>query len=68
MNQLRERGPAAIIRKKRRSSSTTDVPRLADPDFWQLVRKLVEHAELFARAKSLAEEYPDPVNPSTNKP
>ena len=61
LKRLRERGSGAIVRNKMRKLPThaAGPERLADPTFWLLVRKLIENRELFDRAKSLAEEYPD---------
>jgi len=66
--QLRQQGPEAIVRKKKRDSAMLPgTARLADPDFWQLVRKLLEHPELLSKAQSLAANYPDPIATSENK-
>ncbi len=62
LERLRERGPDAIVRTKRRkiASSLRGTERLADPAFWLLMRKLIDHPDLFDKARSLAEAYPDP--------
>ena len=39
----------------------TGLVRLADPELWTLVRKLVQHPALFDKAVALAKEYTDPV-------
>ena len=60
--QLRQQGMGAIVRKKKRNpAALSGTARLTDPEFWQLVRKLIEHPDLFSKAQSLAEDYPDPV-------
>ena len=35
--------------------------RLADPELWALVRKLVQHPALFDKVVALAKDYADPV-------
>jgi transcriptional regulator with XRE-family HTH domain len=64
--KLRLMGTGAISRKpKRRGNSPLKGPaRLADPAFWQLFRKLVEHPELFDKAIQIAEQYSDPADPA----
>lgn len=66
--QLRQQGPAAIVRKKKRETATlAGTARLADPEFWQLVRKLLEHPELLSKAQTLAANYTDPISTSADK-
>jgi transcriptional regulator with XRE-family HTH domain len=62
LERLRERGSGAIVRNKKRKlpTSTRGSERLADPAFWLLVRKLIDNPDLFDKARSLAEAYPDP--------
>ena len=57
MNQLRARGPAAIPKKAR-----GDAPMkvLADPQLWELVRKIVAHKKLRDEVAKLASTYADP--------
>jgi transcriptional regulator with XRE-family HTH domain len=64
IDKLRLMGAGAILRKpKRRGNSLLKgSARLADPAFWQLIRKLVEHPELFDKAASMAEQYSDPAD------
>jgi hypothetical protein len=64
--KLRLLGAGAILRKaKRRGNVPVKGPaRLADPAFWQLIRKLVEHPELFDKAIQIADQYSDPVSTS----
>ncbi len=40
---------------------------LADPLFWQLVRKLLAHPKLFASVAHLAEAYPDPAEDAAGR-
>jgi hypothetical protein len=35
---------------------------MADPAFWQLMRKLAEHPELFDKVVQMAEQYSDPAD------
>jgi len=66
--QIRQQGPEAIVRKKKRAPvRLPGTARLADPEFWQLVRKLLEHPELLSQALLLAANYPDPVTTSEDK-
>jgi hypothetical protein len=62
LERLRQRGSSAIVRNKKRPSPTPPKgsERLADPAFWRLVRKLIDNPELFDKAQSLAQAYPDP--------
>ncbi len=61
LNQLRELGSTAIVRKRKaKSPIPSGVARLTDPEFWELTRKLIEHPELFNKALTLAKEYADP--------
>lgn len=62
MEKLREKGPEALVRKRRGPEKTaTGIERLDDPKLWQVVRKLLEHPPLFDRVVKLAEEYEDPA-------
>jgi transcriptional regulator with XRE-family HTH domain len=60
MAGLRAKGPSAVPRKRRKGAAASPMQALADPALWQLVRKLLVHAELRAAADKLAETYPDP--------
>ncbi len=62
--KLRLIGTGAIVRKsKRRGNAPLKGPaRMADPVLWQLIRKLVEHPELFDRLVEIAEPYSDPAD------
>lgn len=44
------------------------LPRLADPELWTLVRKLIQHPALFDNVVALAKDYPDPVAPPAPPP
>ena len=60
MESLRQKGPDAIVRTKKRGAASTPMTLLRDPAFWALTRKLLTHAPLRAAVMKLAEEYPDP--------
>ena len=65
MNALRSRGKEAIVRAPRgKAAAKTGQQRLADPAFWRIVRKLVEHPALFDEVSKLSEKYSDPGEPS----
>jgi transcriptional regulator with XRE-family HTH domain len=61
MAQLRQKGPGAVPKKRKRGAPSSPAQVLADPDVWRLIRKLVAHAELRTAALKLAESYPDPA-------
>jgi transcriptional regulator with XRE-family HTH domain len=63
METLRAKGPTSIQRKtaKRPSSSATPLSRLADPEFWAIVRKLASHQDLFVEVAELAKRFDDPT-------
>jgi transcriptional regulator with XRE-family HTH domain len=42
------------------SKSPAGMAKLADPQLWQVIRKLVAHPELFTSVVKLAEQYDDP--------
>jgi len=65
LEALRKKGPSAIQRapKGKASGAKTGMARLAEPKFWELVRKLAEHPALFDQVSKLAETYPDPSAP-----
>lgn len=46
-----------------RASDPVSLARLADPELWTLVRKLVQHPTLFENVVALAKDYPDPAAP-----
>jgi DNA-binding transcriptional regulator YiaG len=60
MAALREKGPTAIP-KKARGNAPSPARMLADPGFWQLVRKLIAHKKLRDEVTRLANDYPDPA-------
>jgi len=59
MEQLRERGAAAIPKK---SKGENAMKVLADPALWQIVRKLVANKKLRDEVAKLAASYPDPAH------
>jgi transcriptional regulator with XRE-family HTH domain len=59
METLREKGAGAI---PKRSKGGDPVKTLADPLFWELVRKLAAHKPLRDEAAKLAAGYPDPAS------
>jgi transcriptional regulator with XRE-family HTH domain len=61
MNALRDKGPAAIVRKTK-SAGATPMQTLADPSFWELVRKLAAHKKLRDEVTKLASGYDDPAD------
>ena len=58
MEELRAKGPSAIPRK---SKGADPVKTLADPAFWELVRKLAAHKKLRDEVAKLAAGYSDPA-------
>ena len=62
--KLRLMGTGAVVRKTRRRGNAPlkGSARMADPAFWQLIRKLAEHPELFDRVIQMAEQYSDPAD------
>jgi transcriptional regulator with XRE-family HTH domain len=58
---LREKGPAAIVRKGR-GASTDPVRALADPLVWELLRKISAHKKLRDEVAKLAKHYADPAS------
>jgi transcriptional regulator with XRE-family HTH domain len=62
MESLRAKGPSSIQRKaaKRPTNSASPLTRLADPAFWEVVRKLATHQELFAEVAELAKRFDAP--------
>jgi DNA-binding transcriptional regulator YiaG len=59
MNQLRAKGPAAIPRKAK--AAADPVKALADPQVWELLRKIAAHKPLRDQVAKLAEKYADPA-------
>jgi transcriptional regulator with XRE-family HTH domain len=60
MEALRAKGPGAIPKK---AKGTVDpVKALADPQLWELVRKIAAHKRLRDEVVKLAEKFPDPAS------
>ncbi len=60
MNELRTKGPGAVPRKVR-GAAVNPVKALADPQVWELLRKIATHKKLRDDVAKLAEKYPDPA-------
>jgi transcriptional regulator with XRE-family HTH domain len=60
MEELRKKGPSAIVRRKK-TAPATPMQALADPEIWRLLRKLVAHPELRAQVARAAESFADPA-------
>ncbi len=61
LKSLQQQGPSAFPKRKKRAAESGP-ERLADPELWGLVRKLVAHPALFEAALDLAKEYEDPMD------
>jgi transcriptional regulator with XRE-family HTH domain len=59
MGVLRAKGPAAIPKK---AKGADPIKSLADPQVWELLRKIAAHKKLREEVAKLAERYPDPAN------
>jgi len=59
MAELRQRGPAAVPKAKKKRAETP-YEALSDPALWQLFRKLVAYPDLRRAALELSEAYGDP--------
>jgi len=59
MNELRAKGPGAVPRKAK--AGADPVKALADPQVWELVRKIAAHKALRDQVAKLAEKYADPA-------
>jgi len=59
MLALKEKGPGAVP-KKVRGASAPPLKVMADPAFWEIVRKLAAHKKLRDDVAKLAQSYPDP--------
>jgi transcriptional regulator with XRE-family HTH domain len=59
MNVLRSKGPGAVPRKAK--AGADPVKGLADPQVWELLRKIAAHKKLRDDVAKLAEKYPDPA-------
>ena len=60
MAALREKGPSAVPRKAR-GASPPPLRVLADPQLWEVVRKLLAHKKLRDEVLKLAANYADPA-------
>ncbi len=60
MNELRAKGPGAVPRKAK--GAADPVKSLADPQAWELFRKLLAHKRLRDEIAKLADKYPDPAS------
>jgi transcriptional regulator with XRE-family HTH domain len=60
MASLRAKGPGSVPRKAK--GGADPVKALADPQLWELVRKLAAHKKLRDEVAKLAEKYPDPAS------
>lgn len=60
MESLRQKGPSAIP-KKAKGASPAPIKVLADPQLWELLRKLVAHKKLRDEVNKLAASYADPA-------
>ena len=59
MQELRAKGPGAVPRKAKAGGSP--VKALADPQVWELLRKIAAHKKLRDEVIKLADKYPDPA-------
>jgi transcriptional regulator with XRE-family HTH domain len=62
MNELRAKGPSAVPRKARPGDSGSPMKSLADPQVWELLRKIAAHKKLRDAVVKLAEAYSDPAS------
>ena len=60
MNELRAKGPGAVPKKAKAGGDP--VKSLADPQVWELLRKIAAHKKLRDEVAKLAERYPDPAS------
>jgi transcriptional regulator with XRE-family HTH domain len=61
MNELRAKGPSSIPRKAR-GDAGSPMKSLADPQVWELLRKIAAHKKLRDAVVKLAEPYSDPAS------
>ena len=59
MEALRGKGAGAIPRKAK--AGADPMKGLADPQVWELLRKIAAHKKLRDEVAKLAEKYPDPA-------
>ena len=67
MEALREKGPSAIVRKAK-GKSADPLKVLADPQLWELVRKLAVHKQLRDAVAKMAADYSDPAADEPQEP
>jgi transcriptional regulator with XRE-family HTH domain len=60
MGELRAKGPGAVPRKAK--AGVNPIQGLADPQVWELLRKIAAHKKLRDDVAKLAEKYPDPAS------
>ena len=60
MNALRAKGAGAVPRKAK--AGADPMKGLADPQVWELLRKIAAHKKLRDDVIKLAEKYPDPAS------
>jgi transcriptional regulator with XRE-family HTH domain len=60
MEELRAKGPGSIPRKAK-GAEPGMAKTLADPQVWELVRKIAAHKKLRDEVAKLAEKYADPA-------
>ncbi len=60
---LRDEGPAGIVRKspKAKRAPKSPMSQLDNPELWLLLRKLLAHPDLFAKATELSAAFEDPA-------
>lgn len=58
LEDLRKKGPSAILKKPRKGASVMDL--LGDPALWGIVRKLLVHDDLRKEVARLADRFSDP--------
>jgi transcriptional regulator with XRE-family HTH domain len=60
MNALRAKGPGAVPRKVK--GAADPIKSFADPQVWELFRKIAANKTLREEVAKLAEKYPDPAS------
>lgn len=61
LRELEAQGASAFP-KRPKTKQPTGPERLADPELWILLRKLVAHPALFDAALALSKDYADPID------
>lgn len=59
MGALRAKGPGSIPKKAKAGGDP--IKGLADPQVWEILRKIAAHKKLRDEVAKLAEKYPDPA-------